>query len=148
MFTNMKYPLLWKAVTLLCTQACFTPALAAPVKSAAQSRYTVKSGDTFAKIARSKGISLGALLQANRIENPNHIVLGQQIVLPGNGTAAAKPVTTTAECPCWRSAQTWSATRVPAWFTGNRPASGHAMPCNRSGIRGDEGVENKSSTGE
>ncbi len=97
MFSNMKYPLIWKAATLLCTQVCFTPALAAPVKAPAGGSYTVKSGDTFAKIARTKGVSLGALLHANQIANPNHIVLGQKVVLPGTAKAgSAKPVTTVA----------------------------------------------------
>lgn len=79
----MKYLPLWKALALLCAQACFTPAGAAPAKPQTGGSYTVKRGDTFAKIARSRGMSLGSLLQANHIANPNHIELGQRIVIPG-----------------------------------------------------------------
>jgi LysM repeat protein len=87
MFGNMKYPTLWKIAAFIVSQACFTPALAAPVKGSSGKGYTVKSGDTFAKIARTHRVSLPELLRANRVSNPDHIRLGQRIVVPG---AAAK----------------------------------------------------------
>jgi peptidoglycan endopeptidase LytF len=101
MFTSMKYPLFWKVVTMVLSNACFTPALAAPAKPVSGSGYIVKNGDTFAKIARSHGVPLAELLKANQLSNPDRILLGQRIVIPGNtppkarlvpeGKIAAKP---------------------------------------------------------
>ncbi len=45
--------------------------------------YTVKSGDTLGKIARSNGVSLSDLVEANNISNPNLIHVGQVLVIPG-----------------------------------------------------------------
>lgn len=91
MFGNMKYPTLWKVAAFLVSQACFTPALAAPAKGSSGKGYTVKSGDTFAKIARTHHVPLADLLRANRVSTPNHIELGQRIVIPGGSGATAKP---------------------------------------------------------
>ena len=99
MFTNMKYSLVCKVVALVSLQACFSPVFAAPVKPQSGGSYTVKSGDTFAKIARSRGISLGSLLKANNIANPDRIVLGQKIVIPGAAAPQAKPVTARTPAP-------------------------------------------------
>ncbi len=50
----------------------------------------VKSGDTLSQIAKSKGISLKALLAANpSIKNANKIRVGQSIKVPGAGAGKA-----------------------------------------------------------
>ncbi len=85
----MKFPSIWKITVLILSQAALAPAMGAPSGSG----YTVRSGDTFAKIARLEGISLGALLKVNKVSDPNLIYLGQRIVLPG--AAPAKEVTQT-----------------------------------------------------
>ncbi len=46
-------------------------------------RYQVQRGDTLAAIARRHGLSLEALVEANRISNPNWIRVGQSLVIPG-----------------------------------------------------------------
>lgn len=57
----------------------------APVAAAGNaSTYLIKSGDTFAKIASQKGISLDALLQANPEADPRRLRIGQQINIPAN----------------------------------------------------------------
>lgn len=45
--------------------------------------YTVQRGDTLRGIAQEHGISLGKLLEANTIPNPNLIYPGQVITIPG-----------------------------------------------------------------
>lgn len=52
-------------------------------------RYTVQRGDTFAKIAAAAGITLAALVLANPgVANPNKIVPGQTVNVPGNSGPA------------------------------------------------------------
>jgi LysM repeat protein len=54
---------------------------------------TVQPGDTLSEIADRQGVSLNQLMQANGITNPNMVVAGQKLVLPGSrrATAAAAP---------------------------------------------------------
>ncbi len=66
------------------------PAAAQPGQSV-QSSYRVQPGDTLAKIARTLGVSVADLSQANRITNPDYIFVGQSLNVPGgvqNSTAA------------------------------------------------------------
>ncbi len=53
-------------------------------------RYQVRPGDTLSKIARTYGLPLSDLIQANRIANPNVIRVRQNLVIPskGNGILA------------------------------------------------------------
>ncbi len=46
--------------------------------------YTVKAGDTLSKIAKQFGVSLDALIEANKatITNPDRINIGDQIIIP------------------------------------------------------------------
>ncbi len=45
--------------------------------------YTVKRGDTLARIAKDQGVSISELVDLNGIENPNLIYPGQVLVIPG-----------------------------------------------------------------
>jgi len=51
--------------------------------------YRVRSGDTLSAIAVRLGVSTGALVRANRLTDPNRIVVGRRLVLPGSAPAAA-----------------------------------------------------------
>jgi LysM repeat protein len=51
--------------------------------------YRVRSGDTLSGIAVRLGVSTGALVRANRLTDPNRIVVGRRLVLPGGAPAAA-----------------------------------------------------------
>jgi LysM repeat protein len=53
--------------------------------SAPAATYTVKFGDTLSAIARSLGVSLQALMQANDITEPSLIRVGQVLRVPGQG---------------------------------------------------------------
>ncbi|HJP70155.1 MAG TPA: LysM domain-containing protein [Candidatus Limnocylindria bacterium] len=67
-----------------------TPVPATPVPTAAPTpipppppqTYTVQQGDTLAAIAQRFGTTTQALQQANGIEDPNQIVIGQVLVIP------------------------------------------------------------------
>lgn len=48
--------------------------------------YTIKAGDTFYLIARTFGISLDALLEANPGVNPDRLYIGQVICVPTTTT--------------------------------------------------------------
>ena len=45
--------------------------------------YTVKKGDMVSKIAKRYGVTLAEVLALNKLKNPNKIVVGQKILLPG-----------------------------------------------------------------
>lgn len=56
--------------------------------------YTVKSGDTLAKIAKRYGTTYGEIAKLNNIKNPHMIRVGQKLVIPGEGqqtTPTPKP---------------------------------------------------------
>jgi LysM repeat protein len=56
--------------------------------------YVVQPGNTLEQIARRLGITVQALLSANKIDNPRRLRIGQTLYLPGTAAtpAAATPV--------------------------------------------------------
>ncbi len=54
----------------------------APGTVSSDGTYTVKSGDSLAKIARANGVSLADLKAANHDVDPKHLKVGQKINLP------------------------------------------------------------------
>lgn len=63
----------------------------------AETYYVVQPGDTLSAIARRYGTTVAALVSANRLANPNHIYVGQRlvIVVRGGQPAASWPVNNT-----------------------------------------------------
>ncbi len=59
--------------------------------------YIVQAGDWLAKIAARFGVTTQALMAANGITNPNRILVGQQLIIPGQGggSATATPAPST-----------------------------------------------------
>ena len=60
---------------------------AAPANT--QGSYMIQRGDTLWLIAQRFGLSVGQLMAANGIRNPNYIYYGQVLVIPGQGSPAA-----------------------------------------------------------
>ena len=60
-----------------------------PVRSAGESTYVIQRGDTLAKIATRYGVTVKQLTDLNGIKNPNLIVPGQTLKIPGTTTAPA-----------------------------------------------------------
>ena len=55
--------------------------------------YTVAQGDTVGEIAARSGVSISALAQANDLNDPNLIYIGQRLTIPGrDGTADSAPI--------------------------------------------------------
>lgn len=55
---------------------------AAPTPAPTQRTYVVQEGDTLAAIAQAFGTSVEAIQEANGIEDPDQIVIGQVLVIP------------------------------------------------------------------
>lgn len=53
-----------------------------PTIRAEAQEYTIKSGDTLGKIAQQYGISLEALIAANKLANPDFLEVGQVLTIP------------------------------------------------------------------
>ena len=61
------------------------PLLAAPAEEAAQAGATVhvvQAGDTLSAIATRYGTTTAALVAANRLTNPDHLAIGQRLLIP------------------------------------------------------------------
>ncbi len=75
------------APTATSTPAVVTPA---PTPTASPQLYRIRSGDTLAKIARRFDVTVADILAANpQISDPNHIEVGQRIVIPPPGAPAS-----------------------------------------------------------
>ncbi|MGD9571049.1 MAG: LysM peptidoglycan-binding domain-containing protein [Thermoleophilia bacterium] len=59
--------------------------------SASAATVTVRAGDTLGAIAARNGTTVSALAAANGIADPNVIVAGRRLTIPGGGGAAAAP---------------------------------------------------------
>jgi LysM repeat protein len=71
-------------------------ATAAAPKPQPTAPYTVKSGETLSEIADRFGTSTERLIQLNRVSNPNLVVAGTRLAIPGRPSSAASPRSTPA----------------------------------------------------
>lgn len=53
----------------------------------ASAAYTVRPGDTLSGIAKRLGVSVGALASTNSIDDPDRVLAGRTLQLPGGGSA-------------------------------------------------------------
>lgn len=59
------------------------PTTAAPSGTVPGKKYVVKEGDTLADIANSFGVSVADIIAANGLTNPDVIIVGQELIIPG-----------------------------------------------------------------
>lgn len=59
--------------------------------------YTVRTGDTVSKIARQFAVTPEELMEANGMEDPNRLAIGDSLIIPKSGTAESP--TAAAETP-------------------------------------------------
>lgn len=74
-------------VALLAVAAFGSADFDAPSSTAVGATYTVASGDTLTTIAAKAGVSLSDLVRANHLNDPNLILIGQVLVIPGRPVA-------------------------------------------------------------
>ncbi len=55
----------------------------------AYTRHKVKSGESLGTIAKKYNVSLADLQRVNKISNPNRVLVGMELIIPSNGSAAA-----------------------------------------------------------
>src|SRR5918912_4382380 len=80
------------------TRAAAPPASGGAAPAAART-YTVADGDTLWALAHRFGTTTDALVQANHLDDPDHLALGTQLVVPGSTGAAAAPAPSAATAP-------------------------------------------------
>lgn len=68
------------------------PAPAPASSDAAHIVHVVQRGEYLASIANRYGISVQALLRANRLNNPNLLRVGQRLIIPSGANAAASAI--------------------------------------------------------
>lgn len=88
------------SIFLLVTLAMLLPARAATAQQEAQPEgqiYIVQPGDTLSGIAARFGVSIDDLIRVNGITNPDNLVVGTRLIIPGpasiNGEVVTVPVT-------------------------------------------------------
>jgi len=64
------------------TGAATAPSVQTPPSSVGQRIHVVQSGETLSEIARMYGVTTEAIVQANGLDNPNAISVGQALVIP------------------------------------------------------------------
>lgn len=74
------------------------PAFASPAAATTQT-YTVQPGDSVGRIAAMFGTSVEAIVQANRLANPNLIAVGQVLIIPVPGGVGLGPAVTAPAAP-------------------------------------------------
>jgi murein DD-endopeptidase MepM/ murein hydrolase activator NlpD len=70
-------------------------AAATPTVRPGGETYTVKAGDTLAKIASDYGVTVDELAQANGIQNVDQIAVGQVLTIPGSANTYPDGITLT-----------------------------------------------------
>ena len=66
-----------------------------PFPSGADCVHEVRAGETMFRYSQTYGLPVATIANANAIVNPNLIIVGQRVIIPGCGTTGARPPATT-----------------------------------------------------
>jgi beta-lactamase class A/LysM repeat protein len=75
---------------------------ASPKPAGTSTEYVVQAGDNMSAIAKSLGVSLRALLEANGLDDPDRLKIGQKLTVPAGATS---PAASTAAAPAPKPSQ-------------------------------------------
>jgi LysM repeat protein len=118
-------------VAALTPQATAPPTTPTPEPSAepvsapaASTTHRIKSGETLSEIAATYQVSMQSIVQANGLDNPSHIVTGQDLIIPQSGgdAPAAAPTATPVAQPTSAPTSPPPATKPPPSPTPARSA--------------------------
>ncbi len=73
--------------TIPASYSPLTPGSSPPASKTSSTTYTVKKGDSLKAIAIRHKTTTSALASANRIKDPNKLLLGQRLVIPGRSSS-------------------------------------------------------------
>lgn len=108
-----------------------------PASGSNDTVYIVRSGDTLSGIAAKYGTTYQKLAAYNNISNPNLIVVGQKILIPGKASEPAKPVVIEAgDLVKITGKKYYSGASIPSWVLAKNwyvcEASGERVVINKS----------------
>ncbi|NOZ28823.1 MAG: LysM peptidoglycan-binding domain-containing protein [Chloroflexi bacterium] len=81
----------WGGLLVLALFLCLAPAVAA----SSGETYIVRPGDTLIRIASRYQVSVEELARANRLSDPDLIVVGQRLIIPGTASSPMVPISGT-----------------------------------------------------
>jgi LysM repeat protein len=76
-----------------------TTTLPATTTTTVPTEYIVQKGDSLIRIAQQFGVTVAQLVQANNIQNPDHIEEGQRLTIPPPTTVAGTATTSKPAAP-------------------------------------------------
>jgi LysM repeat protein len=87
----------------LTPQPTETPLPASPTPASEPVTHVIQHGETLSEIARAYGVTTQAIIEANGVSNPHHIIAGQKLLIPVSGQsiprATARPRATATPRP-------------------------------------------------
>src|SRR5262245_64213173 len=81
---------------------------AGPASAAKQATHTVRTGENLTTIAERYGVSTADLIELNHLDDPNHLLVGRILVLPGRSRSSSASVRSSSSRPSSSSGSTAS----------------------------------------
>ena len=70
-----------------------TPVAEPPTPQVEETIHVVKAGDTVSELAATYGVTMQAIIDANSLENPNNLSIGQELIIPPPPAQEPTPIT-------------------------------------------------------
>jgi LysM repeat protein len=114
------------ATETLQTAPSDTPVAPTAVPTTEALTHVIQRGETLSQIAQVYGVSVQALVDANGLANPSHIITGQTLMIPASGQAS--PAGTALPQPKAANTPRPAATKAPTPKPTRRPPTATATP--------------------